>query len=100
MTAYRRDRTPGSTWFFTLTLANRRSQLLVEHIDQLRNSFQYVRGRHPWKVEAIVVLPDHLHALCTLPDGDCDYSTRWQLIKARFSRTLPASENISSSRAR
>ena len=57
MTAYRRDLTPGSTWFFTVNLADRRSRLLVEQIDLLRESFRAVMRRHPWRIDAIVVLP-------------------------------------------
>jgi putative transposase len=81
MTAYRRDRTPGATWFFTLNLADRRTQLLTAHIDLLRASFAHVMQRHPWQIDAIVVLPDHLHALCALPPDDADFATRWRLIK-------------------
>ena len=59
MTTYRRDRTPGATWFFTLALADRSSHLLVEHIDLLRTTFRYTQQRHPWQIDAIVILPDH-----------------------------------------
>ncbi|SDI74240.1 REP-associated tyrosine transposase [Pseudomonas panipatensis] len=100
MTAYRRDRTPGATWFFTLTLADRRSRLLVERIAHLRAAFRYTMQRHPWRIDAIVILPDHLHALCTLPEGDNDYAVRWRLIKTHFSRSLPGGEALSGSRAR
>lgn len=98
MTAYRRDLTPGSTWFFTVNLADRRSRLLVEQIDLLRESFRAVMRRHPWRIDAIVVLPDHLHALCTLPPGDAGYGLRWGLIKAHFSRALMPEEPLSPSR--
>ncbi|WP_271410671.1 REP-associated tyrosine transposase [Pseudomonas sp. Q1-7] len=98
MTNYRRDRTPGSTWFFTLNLADRSSRLLTERIDLLRTSFRAGMRRHPWCIDAIVILPDHLHALCTLPPGDNDYATRWRQIKSGFSRALPHGESISGSR--
>jgi putative transposase len=98
MSEYRRDRTPGATWFFTLNLADRRQALLTEHIDLLRASFAYAMERHPWRIDAIVVLPDHLHALCTLPPGDSDYALHWRLIKTHFSRNLPRHERISASR--
>ncbi|MCE4067975.1 MULTISPECIES: REP-associated tyrosine transposase [Pseudomonas] len=98
MTSYRRDRTEGATWFFTLTLADRRSHLLVENVDLLRAAFRYTQQRHPWQIDAIVILPDHLHAICTLPEGDADYALRWRLIKTEFSRAMPKREAISASR--
>ncbi|WP_160077351.1 transposase [Pseudomonas sp. 8AS] len=98
MTAYRRDRTPGATWFFTLNLADRSQRLLVERVDLLRASFRHVMLRHPWHIDAIVILPDHLHALCTLPANDANFSLRWRLIKTGFSRALPRDERISPSR--
>ncbi|OLU25120.1 transposase [Pseudomonas sp. PA27(2017)] len=100
MVLYRRDKTPGATWFFTLNLADRRRDLLTAHIDLLRGSFRHVMRLRPWRIDAIVILPDHLHALCTLPPGDADFALRWRLIKSGFSRTLPNSERISASRQR
>ncbi|MCK9504959.1 MAG: hypothetical protein M0Q95_12365 [Porticoccaceae bacterium] len=70
MTAYRRDNTPGATWFFTLNLAERRSDLLTTRVDLLRSSFAAVMRSHSWRIDAIVILPDHLHTLCTLPPRD------------------------------
>ena len=98
MTAYRRDRTPGACWFFTLNLANRQQSLLIENIDLLRSSFRRCMQRHPWQIDAIVILPDHLHALCTLPADDSDFALRWRLIKTGFSHALPHGERISASR--
>ena len=98
MTAYRRDRTPGACWFFTLNLANRQQSLLIENIDLLRSSFRRCMQRHPRQIDAIVILPDHLHALCTLPPDDSDFALRWRLIKTGFSRALPHGERISASR--
>jgi putative transposase len=100
MTAYRRCRLPGGTFFFTLNLADRRKALLMENIDSLRGAFREVLSGHPLKIQAIVVLPEHIHCLWELPAGDCDYSTRWRQIKSAFSRTLPPGERISASRAR
>jgi putative transposase len=100
MTDYRRTRLPGATWFFTVNLAERRgNRLLVERIDVLRTAFRTVRARHPFHVEAVVILPDHLHCVWTLPPNDTDYSTRWNLIKGHFSRALDKGERISQSRA-
>jgi putative transposase len=66
----------------------------------LRAAFRYTRYRHPFTVDAIVILPDHLHALWTLPAGDSDFSTRWRLIKATFSRGLHLGEPVSASGSR
>lgn len=99
MTSYRRSRTPGATWFFTVNLAERRgNSRLVDHIDLLRAAFARTRARHPFGIDAIVILPDHLHCLWRLPPDDADYATRWALIKAGFSRALPKGERTSASR--
>jgi len=100
MANYRRDRTPGGTWFFTVTLANRKSDLLTKEIDCLRESVRNVRHDWPFHIDAWVVLPDHIHAVWTLPEGDRDFSTRWRLIKSCFSRGLPRMEKVSASRLR
>jgi putative transposase len=84
---YRRAKTPGTTYFFTVVTHNR-SQILChpENINLLRNAFQQVMQQHPFKIDAIVLLPEHLHCIWTLPEGDADFSTRWRLIKSWFSR--------------
>ncbi len=97
---YRRSDITGGTFFFTLNLAKRSSRLLTGHIDVLRHSVRQVRRVHPFDIVAMVVLPDHLHAIWTLPPGDRDYPLRWSLIKAGFSRTLERTERISESRKR
>jgi len=99
MANYRRNFLPGGSYFFTVNLADRRRALLTEHIVLLRAAFRQVRARHPFAIEAVVILPDHLHAIWTLPDGDADFSTRWRLIKSSFSHALPRGERISASRA-
>lgn len=95
---YRRAQTPGGTYFFTVNLAERSRSLLVDHVDDLRASVRYVMQRHPFEIIAWVVLPDHLHAIWAMPEGDGDFATRWMLIKAGFSRRVPAGERISTSR--
>lgn len=78
MTNYRRIHTPGATWFFTVILAERNNNaLLVDHVDQLKQAFRYVKERRPFLINATVMMPDHLHSIWTLPAGDTDYSTRW-----------------------
>ena len=86
MVRYRRNLIPGGTYFFTVTLRDRRSTALVDHVDQLRAAFRKVRRSKPFAVDAIVVLPEHLHAILTLPLGDSDFPGRWRAIKAAFTR--------------
>jgi len=89
MTNYRRLRLNGATYFFTLCLQDRGSTALTDHIDTLRFAYARTVAELPVRCEAMVVLPDHLHAVWTLPDGDADFSERWRRIKARFSLALP-----------
>jgi putative transposase len=89
---------PGGTYFFTVNLLERRRRLLVENIEPLRNAFRTVKQQRPFQIEAIVILPDHLHCLWTLPPDDCDFSTRWRLIKSAFSRAIEPGERISTRR--
>ena len=85
MVFYRRNFIPGGTYFFTVALADRKRDWLVRHIDLLRLAFRRARRQRPFAIDAIVVLPEHLHCIWTLPLGDADYSHRWRLIKsARF----------------
>ena len=99
MTDYRRCYIPGSTGFFIVNLAKRRDNyLLVERIDLLREAFRYVKRRRPFRMDAVVIMPDHLHCIWTLPSGDADYSIRWSLLKSLFSRALPIGERVSQSR--
>lgn len=99
MANYRRSLVAGGTYFFTVNLEDRRLSLLTDHIDLLRAASRSVRARHPFTVNAAVVLPDHLHAIWTLPEGDADFAARWRLIKSGFSHALPGGEPISNSRA-
>ena len=89
MPFYRRLYVPGGTYFFTVNLQDRRSRLLVEHVDALRAAYRYGRSRRPFETVAICILPEHLHCIWTLPEDDHDFSTRWRLIKSAFSRALP-----------
>ena len=98
MTSYRRNFIAGGSFFFTANLADRRLRLLTDHIDNLRTAFRETRQRHPFTIDALVVLHDHLHAVWTLPEGDSNFATRWRLIKSSFSRRLPAGEATSISR--
>jgi len=95
MPNYRRAFVPGGCWFFTVNLLERRKTLLVDRIDDLREAVEKTRHRYPFVIDAVVVLPDHLHAVWTLPPGDADFSLRWRLIKSRFARALPRHERVS-----
>lgn len=95
---YRRADVAGGTYFFTVNLLDRNRRLLVEHVDVLREVMRNVKTARPFHIDAMVILPDHLHALWTLPEGDADYPTRWMLIKSGFSRRLPTGERRNASR--
>ncbi|MEQ9242270.1 REP-associated tyrosine transposase [Roseovarius indicus] len=88
MSCYIRPRRGGASVFFTVNLAHRGSRLLVEEILTLRAAVRQASAARPFHIDAWVVLPDHIHAVWTLPPGDSDFSTRWGSIKARFSRSL------------
>jgi putative transposase len=90
MVRYRRNFVPGGTYFFTVTLADRTSSALVDHVGALRAAFLIARHERPFTIEAIVILPEHVHAIWTLPSGDSDFSGRWRRIKAYFTHRLVA----------
>jgi putative transposase len=101
MPDYRRAWHPGGTYFFTVNLLQRReNDLLTRHIDLLRETVKSIRQRHPFVIHAWVVLPEHLHCVIELPPNDTDFSTRWRLIKAGFSKGLPLNEHRSPVRVR
>jgi putative transposase len=89
MPNYRRNRVPGGCYFFTVTLRDRTSELLVSRIDRLRDAVRQTRAVAPFRIDAWVVMPDHMHCVWTLPEGDWDFPKRWQAIKASFSKSLP-----------
>lgn len=90
MVRYRRNFVPGGTFFFTVTLRDRRSSTLIDNIASLRGAFRTTRGERPFAVDAIVILPDHLHTVMTLPNEDSDFSGRWRRIKSLFTRNVVA----------
>jgi putative transposase len=95
---YRRARAPGATYFITVNLLNRKSTLLVDHVDKLRKSFQRARYLYPFEIVGIVILADHFHMMLSLPEGDINYSLRIRLIKTMFSMQLDREEPICLSR--
>src|SRR3984893_5353750 len=99
MVLYRRNFLPGGTFFFTVTLDDRRSSALVDHVALLRAAFRKARGIQPFAIDAIVVLPDHLHAIMTLPPGDSDFSNRWRRITGAFYAKCRRGEPVGLDRA-
>lgn len=91
---YRRVIIPGATYFFTVNLLNRKSNLLTANIDQLRFAFRKAMHYYPFSIDAIVILPDHLHIIMTLPKNDGDFSLRWNFIKGIFSKQIPFNEVV------
>ena len=89
MPNYVRPKWKGARVFFTVCLAVRSGDLLVREVAALRRAVADTRAERPFGIEAWVVLPDHLHCVWQMPDGDGDFSTRWRLIKSRFSRSQP-----------
>lgn len=76
MSLYRRAKIDGGTFFFTVTLADRSSDLLVRSIERLRHVYRSVQERRPFETVAICILPDHIHAIWSLPPDDADFATR------------------------
>lgn len=98
MPEYRRNWISGGSRLFTVTLQDRGSNLLVDEIVRLRRIVHRVRRWYPFRIDAWVVLPDHMHAVWTLPEGDAKFALRWRQIKAGFSRGLDCPGNDHRSR--
>ncbi len=88
MSHYLRPKGKSGPVFFTVALARRGGALLIDEIDILREAVRVTRARRPFGIAAWVVMPDHMHAVWQLPQGDANYSDRWGAIKARFSRDV------------
>ena len=98
MPNYIRNRVSGGTYFFTVNLLERDKAHLTDHIEVLRAAVRKVRKKSPFHIDAWVILPDHMHAMWTLPKGDTDYSNRWRAIKKEFVKTIPVTEYRSPAR--
>ena len=85
MTNYRRLRQPGGTYFFTLVTFNRKP-ILTSPIcrEILRNAWINVQLKHPFETVAVCLMPEHIHTIWRLPEGDVNYSMRWNEIKRHF----------------
>ncbi|NHZ42184.1 REP-associated tyrosine transposase [Massilia aquatica] len=88
MNDYRANRVAGHSYFFTVRLSGRGGTLLTDHIAAFGEAIRQARGRKPFHVDAWVALPDHAHAIWTLPPGDHDCATRWRAVKIAFSKSL------------
>jgi putative transposase len=87
MSRYRRAPTPGATYFFTVVTYRRRGFLCDDDVRAaLRQAIVRVREKHALTLDAWVLLPDHLHCIWTLPEGDADFALRWNLIKRYVTR--------------
>ena len=95
MPKYVRYRIKGGCYFFTVNLLERNNTLLVDQIDLLRESVRLCQQKRPFHINAWVVLPEHMHCIWTLPEGDDDFSNRWKMIKTQFSKGLPKNERRS-----
>jgi putative transposase len=84
----RRANIAGGTFFFTVVIADRSDDLLIREVDRLQRVYRLVQQRHGFETIAICILPDHLHAIWSLPEGDANFSLRWSQIKSGFSRGL------------
>ena len=82
-------------YFFTINLLERRADLLVRHIEPLREAVKCTRADRPFHIDAWVVLPDHMHCVITLPPGDDDFANRIEAMKIRFVQALPPTEGRS-----
>jgi putative transposase len=98
---YRRAFIPGGSFFFTVVTEQRRPLFTsADTVNVLRTAFRAVRATCPFEVDAIVVLPDHLHCIWTLPLGDGDFATRWRLIKTWFTKHCDPAVRAAPNRAR
>ncbi len=92
MSNYRRYYLNGGTWFFTVNLKHRKSDLLIRQIAELRSAIRRVKNTKPFQIDAFVVLPEHLHCIWTLPENDCDFSSRWRELKKLFTKSIKCQE--------
>jgi putative transposase len=91
----------GTTWFFTVVTAGRRAYLTcAAERNALRDALQHCRQRYPFRIDAWVLLPDHLHAIWTMPETDTNYSRRWSIVKRIFTQRMRESTGEHSAAAR
>lgn len=89
MSDYRRIYIPGGTYFFTVITYHRHPFLTTSHARKtFKKAWRIIQSRHPFRLIALSLLPDHLHCMWQLPEEDADYSLRWQRIKELFSKNI------------
>ena len=94
MSNYHRLFIKGGTYFFTLVTHDRQPFLSKEStLRRLKTSFRYAMNKHPFLINGMVILPDHIHCIWQLPENDNNYSIRWNLIKRFFSTGISCSTN-------
>lgn len=95
MPNYRRTRVAGGSYFFTVVTFERRP-LLISAMARacLHRAWQDTRAKHPFSTDAISLLPDHLHCIITLPEGDSDYPKRWSMIEGLFTKYMQAAQAL------
>ncbi len=99
MSNYRRVYLPGGTYFFTVVTLDRVPVFINEdRVEALRQAFRKVMAVRPFRIDAMVVLPEHLHCILRLPEGDADYSSRWREIKKAASRRIGMDTNARNER--
>ncbi|MBI3223100.1 MAG: transposase [Nitrosomonadales bacterium] len=99
MSSYRRAYLPGGIYFFTVVTFNRVPVFTDEHrVEILRQAFRKVMATRPFEIDAMVILPDHLHCIWRMLEGDADYSSRWREIKKAVSRQISATTNARNER--
>ena len=94
MSNYRRAYLPGGIYFFTVVTFNRVPIFTNEdRVEVLRQAFRRVKATRPFEIDAMVILPEHLHCIWRMPEGDADYSSRWREIKKAASREISTTTN-------
>lgn len=87
MPNYIRAKFEGGYYFFTV-VTYRRERLFIDETARnlLRQAITATQSKHPLEIVAICLLPEHLHCVWKMPDGDADFSKSWSSIKGVFSR--------------
>jgi len=99
MSRYARSWTPGGTFFFTVVTGSRERLFVQARCRRwLKEAYAAIEAKRPFDTVAFCLLPDHLHCIWTLPEGDSDYPMWWKLIKERFTRIYLREEMFESRR--
>lgn len=88
MRTYIRDKTKGGCYFLTLCLENRPSSLLTDNVELFRNAYKVTKQNHSFTLDAMVLMPDHIHLMITLPKDSDNFSVIIASLKSHFSRQI------------